>query len=270
MKKTSGYLGRLAALGVALSLSVGGALALSAAARADDVTAAPGNNATLKIHEQGTPSGTEDNDPKVCVFNVEGFGFDAGQTGYLRFSVQGGDGPHGTPAGPYSFGPTDDTGYYATQYFNLDPGHYKATLYGKQLPNGTLIDVKAKSKVFKVTCGPAPSPSPSPSTSPSESPSPSPSTSPSESPSPSPSVLPSGDTSPSPSPSVLPTSSTPPSSGPGVLSTRVARTPGTRPVVLGTRLAQTGARTTWLLLLGTSLLVGGSALMVASRRRRSA
>jgi len=50
----------------------------------------PGNNGTLKIHEQGTPSGTENNDPKVCVFNVESFGLDAGQTGFLSFSVQGG------------------------------------------------------------------------------------------------------------------------------------------------------------------------------------
>ncbi len=32
-----------------------------------------GNNGTIKIHEQGTPSGTESNDPKVCVFNVEAF-----------------------------------------------------------------------------------------------------------------------------------------------------------------------------------------------------
>lgn len=113
----------------------------------------PGNNGTLKIHEQGTPDHTINNDPKVCVFNVEGFGFDAGQTGYLTFDVQGGDAPTGTAAGPYDFGPTDSTGYYASRYFNLDPGHYKATLYGKMGPNGQLQDEKAKSKVFKVECG---------------------------------------------------------------------------------------------------------------------
>jgi len=112
----------------------------------------PGNNGTLKIHEQGTPSGTENNDPKVCVFNVESFGLDAGQTGFLSFSVQGGDGPTGVSAGPFAFGPASASGYFATQYFNLQPGHYKATLYGKQLPGGKLTDVKAKSKVFKVTC----------------------------------------------------------------------------------------------------------------------
>lgn len=111
-----------------------------------------GNKGTIKIHEQGTPSGTQSNDPKVCTFNVEGFGFDTHQTGYLKFDVQGGDKPSGVNAGPYSFGPTSSTGYYATQYFHLQPGHYKATLYGKQLPTGALTDVKAKSKVFKVTC----------------------------------------------------------------------------------------------------------------------
>lgn len=116
---------------------------------------AAANNGTLKVHEQGTPSHTKNHDPKVCKFNIEGFDFDDGQTGYLKFDVQGGDGPTGTPAGPYAFGPTDATGYYATQYFDLDDGHYKATLYGKDA-NGhiNLQDVKAKSKVFKVICGP--------------------------------------------------------------------------------------------------------------------
>ena len=42
-------------------------------------SAAPGNNGTLKIHEEGTPSGTESNDPKDCSFNVEGFDFDGRQ-----------------------------------------------------------------------------------------------------------------------------------------------------------------------------------------------
>ena len=107
-----------------------------------------GNNGTLKIHEQGTPDGTPNNDPKVCVFNVEAFNLDPGQTGYLVFSVQGGDAPQGTDAGPFAFGPADTNGSFATDYFGLVAGHYKATLYGK----GDLTDVKAKSKVFKVTC----------------------------------------------------------------------------------------------------------------------
>jgi hypothetical protein len=117
-----------------------------------------GNNGTLKVHEYGTASGTENNDPKVCAFNLEGFGFDVSQTGYLVFTVQGGDGPTGVATGPYSFGPADATGFYASQYFNVpggpvvQNGHYKVTLYGKDKGNGTYDDEKAKSKVFKVEC----------------------------------------------------------------------------------------------------------------------
>ena len=107
-----------------------------------------GNNGTLKIHELGTPAGTPNNDPKVCTFNVEGFGLDAGQTGYLVFTVQGGDAPTGVDSPQFVFGPADGTGYYASEYFSPPAGHYKATLYGK----ADLTDVKAKSKVFKVTC----------------------------------------------------------------------------------------------------------------------
>jgi hypothetical protein len=110
-----------------------------------------GNNGTLKIHELGTPAGTPNNDPKVCIFNVEAFGLDAGQTGYLVFVGQGGDAPQGADAGPYAFGPADANGYAVApqnSYFSLAAGHYKATLYGK----ADLTDVKAKSKVFKVTC----------------------------------------------------------------------------------------------------------------------
>jgi hypothetical protein len=107
-----------------------------------------GNNGTLKIHEYGTPDGTPNNDPKVCTFNVEAFNLDPGQTGYLVFDVQGGDAPQGVGAGPFAFGPADASGSYASEYFGLAAGHYKATLYGK----ADLTDVKAKSKVFKVTC----------------------------------------------------------------------------------------------------------------------
>jgi hypothetical protein len=107
-----------------------------------------GNNGTLKIHEFGTPDGTPNNDPKVCAFNVEAFDLDSGQSGYLVFSVQGQDPPAGTDAGPFAFGPADADGFYASEYFSLAAGHYKATLYGK----ADLTDVKAKSKVFEVTC----------------------------------------------------------------------------------------------------------------------
>ncbi len=230
------------ALAMAGAVCVLAAVALTSAATAAPLP--PGNNGTLKIHEQGTPSGTEQNDPKVCVFNVEAFGLDPGQEGYLVFTVQGGDGPTGTPAGPFDFGPADADGFFASQYFTLEPGHYKVTLYGKPLPGGTLEDVKAESKVFKVTCV-AVSPSPSVSPSESVSPSPSPSVSPSESVSPSPSVSPSE--SESPSPSVAPSSPPPPI----------------------TDLPVTGLQVL-LPMLGLSLLVFGIVLAIAARRRNIA
>lgn len=123
-----------------------GAVALLSSLAAGTTMA--GNNGTIKIHEAGTPSGTPNNDPKVCSFNVEGFGFDDGQGGYLAFTVQGGDAPTGSDAGPFAIPTANGAGYFETGYFSLEPGHYKATLYGK----AGMTDVKAKSKVFKVTC----------------------------------------------------------------------------------------------------------------------
>lgn len=121
--------------------------------------AAVGNNGTLKIHEFGTASGTESNDPKVCIFNLEGFGFDPAQSGYVTIDPQGGSLPVGVAAGPFSFGPTDATGYTQTQYFNaaggsvVADGTYKASVYGKDAAgNINLADEIAKSKVFKVEC----------------------------------------------------------------------------------------------------------------------
>ena len=52
-----------------------------------------GYNGTLKIHESDTPNGTSNNDPKACTFNVEAFGLDAGQAGYLVFVAQEGETP---------------------------------------------------------------------------------------------------------------------------------------------------------------------------------
>lgn len=115
--------------------------------------AVPGNNGTLKVHEQGTPSGTEDNDPKVCVFNFEGFGFDAEQEGYVVIATQGGpDGGMGVKQ--LDFGPTNGDGYAQTAYVDdLEEGLYKATLYGKDNEGQiNLEDEKAKSKNFKVEC----------------------------------------------------------------------------------------------------------------------
>ncbi len=148
---------KISILSIAGILAFAGLASLAAPVYANGGNA-PGNNGTLKIHEKGTPSGTESNDPKVCTFNLEGFQFDAGQDGYILFNTQGGG--QSVQAGPtVAFGPTNGSGYAETIYLNdgsidLPNGHYKATLYGKDnsgnQPN--LKDKKAKSKVFKVDC----------------------------------------------------------------------------------------------------------------------
>lgn len=114
--------------------------------------AAQGNNGTLKVHEKGTPANSESNDPKVCVFNFEGFGLDANQTGDITIETQS-----GTPITPVKINlTTDASGDGETDYINdttstvnLPDGHYKATLDNKF---GTDPGDKAKSKVFKVVC----------------------------------------------------------------------------------------------------------------------
>ena len=119
-----------------------------------------GNNGSLKVHEIGTEVGTESNDPKVCAFNFEGFGFDNRQEGYVMLETQGGSTPVGTNSGPYSVGPAERSGYFVSQNFNtagavqIPNGTYKATMYGKG-GQATNQNEKAKSKVFKVDCQPA-------------------------------------------------------------------------------------------------------------------
>lgn len=127
-------------------------------------TPTPANNGTLKVHEYGSPiatapePGTENNQPKVCVFNFEGFFFDANQEGYLEVVTQGGGPTPTLVAGPIAV-VSDSDGYYATgQYFNdedgptITNGLYKVTWYIKDLPQGEDRDEKAKSKVFNVDC----------------------------------------------------------------------------------------------------------------------
>lgn len=119
---------------------------------------ANGNNGTLKVHEIGTVSGFEDNDPKVCAFNFEGFGFDASQSGYINIDGQGQTTTNYD--NQFAFGPTDGSGYAISEDFNnggstftIANGQYKATLYGKDTGGDIdLTDEKAKSKVFKVEC----------------------------------------------------------------------------------------------------------------------
>ena len=119
-------------------------------------TKVPGNNGTLKVHEQGTPANTESNDPKVCVFNFEGYGFDKGQSGVIAISVQGG-GKDRQVVKTVSMPAANTSGYTETAYVTVANGHYKTTLYGKDVHGNADYnnDLKAKSKVIKVECAPS-------------------------------------------------------------------------------------------------------------------
>jgi len=143
-----------------MSVNLSGVLTLQ------NAFAAPGNNGTLKVHELGTPLQKTNEDPKVCQFNFEGFKFDEGQTGYIVVSSELASDGVNSLASPIPFGPTANVGknqidaYAQTDYVNtvgspyqLPNGHYKATLYGKDGNDSIdLTNVKAKSKVFKITC----------------------------------------------------------------------------------------------------------------------
>jgi hypothetical protein len=136
-----------------MSVNLSGVMSLNVAAA---------NNGTLKVHEQGTPSDTESNDPKVCIFNFEGFDFDQNQTGLIKIEPQGGGNPATTDTAQLLFGPANASGYAQTSYLNdgmgdtLDNGHYKSTLYGKDINGNYTVDLKAKSKVFKIECATPP------------------------------------------------------------------------------------------------------------------
>lgn len=142
------------------------ALAASAVFTGANPASATGNNGTIKVHALGSEPGSESNEPQVCAFNLEFFGFDEGTDGYVMFDVQGGDGPTGVAAGPFAVGPANADGYFESEYFNVEGGpviangHYKVTMYGKFNGEPNYEDVKAKSKVFKVDCPPTEEPPP--------------------------------------------------------------------------------------------------------------
>ena len=128
-------------------------VAVAAFAIAPLANAAPGNNGTLKVHEKGTPSRTESNDPKVCVFNFEGYGFDEGQAGVIVISSQM-NGKDKVGIKQVDMPAANAEGYTETEYVTVPNGHYKTTLFGKDV-HGTPDynkELKAKSKVIKVQC----------------------------------------------------------------------------------------------------------------------
>lgn len=113
-------------------------------------TPPPGDNGDVKVHESGFPTDDQRNQPKVCGFYFDAFGFDGAQQ--VTWWVKAGPNFKGDSvlSGTIKL---DENGHGYTPNYSLPNGQYKLfwTFDGE---NG-----KAKQKVFKVDC-PAPTPSP--------------------------------------------------------------------------------------------------------------
>ncbi|MFD7320791.1 LPXTG cell wall anchor domain-containing protein [Streptomyces sp. NPDC059875] len=148
----------------ALVAAVAGSLVLAPAASA---TGKHGDNGTVKIHDSKTGEELRKNEPKVCSFYVDAFGFDAGQK--VNWHIEAwanNDQDKGTTvkSGVITL---DADGHERTEDMTLPDGQYKL-FWNWEGENG-----RAKHKVFKSKCKPAetPSTSASPSVTPSGTPS---------------------------------------------------------------------------------------------------
>jgi hypothetical protein len=103
----------------------------------------PGDNGTVKIHELGTAADDRRNQPKVCAFYLDAFGFDAGQSVVWRISQHP---PTGTAAAKAGAIVLNAEGAGQTSAMTLPPGHYKLVW------KFTGEHGKAKHKVFWVRC----------------------------------------------------------------------------------------------------------------------
>jgi hypothetical protein len=146
-----------------------------------------GDNGTVKIHRSTTPVTDRRNEPHVCVFYLDAFGFDPGQS--VSWQIKS-----WPPTGDRSVATSgalalDSNGGGRTGDMTLQDGHYKLFW------NFTGEHGFAKQKVFWVSCA-APSPQPTPT--PTASPTPAPTASPTTPPSPTPTVSPTTPASPTP------------------------------------------------------------------------
>ena len=202
------------------------------------VAARNGDNGTVKIHRSTTPVADRRNEPHVCAFYLDAFGFDPGQSVSWQIKSWPPTGDRTVVSSGVPAQVSNGAGH--TGAITLPNGHYKL-YWNFQGEKGF-----AKQKVFWVACGArTPPPTPKPKPSPSGSPTPSPSCSCS----PSPSVSPTSTSTATPSPPA-PTSG-PPSGPPS---------PGGLPIT-GWPLALIGGA-------GAALMGTGGTAIVAARRRR--
>jgi hypothetical protein len=234
----------LLAAALTLAFATAGAQAGTAAPGGRHSPAArPGDNGTVKIHRSGTPVTARANQPHVCGFYLDAFGFDPAQP--VTWQIKSWP-PTGDRAVVSSGALTlDSSGNGSTSDMMLADGHYK--LYW----NFTGQHGFAKQKVFWVKCAAPTSPPPTgpPPTSPPPT-SPPPTSPPPTSPPPT-----------TPPPTTPPPTSPAPTPEAGAPSAPSSPPPGGGLPVTGAPLALIGG--TGLGLLAT----GGAATMWARRRR---
>ncbi|GHH90591.1 LPXTG cell wall anchor domain-containing protein [Streptomyces capillispiralis] len=86
---------------------------------------APGDNGTVKIHDASTGEEQRRNEPHVCTFYLDGFGFDAGQQVDWHIEVWA---PTAGTKGETVLSDTltlDASGHGRTEDLSLPDGHYK-------------------------------------------------------------------------------------------------------------------------------------------------
>jgi hypothetical protein len=144
-----------------------GAVPFHLASSGSAAAARSGDNGTVKIHRSTTPITDPRNEPHVCVFYLDAFGFDPGQA--VSWQIKS-----WPPTGDRSVVSSgvltlDGSGNGDTANMTLPDGHYK--LYWNFAGEKGF----AKQKVFWVACGAStPSPTPTPSQTPTESQTPTP------------------------------------------------------------------------------------------------
>src|SRR5687768_16558168 len=111
--------GLMRAAGAGAGVGMLGLVAWAPIAAADP----PGNNGTVKVHEEGTADEVPANEPKVCDFRITGFGFDGGQA--LSMSIYGHGGPN-SGTGSWSGSVTaDGAGAFGIAGPSLADGMYR-------------------------------------------------------------------------------------------------------------------------------------------------
>ncbi|MEU9354701.1 LPXTG cell wall anchor domain-containing protein [Streptomyces griseoloalbus] len=124
----------------------------------------PGDNGTVKIHDASTGEESRRNEPHVCTFYLDAFGFDAGQQVDWHIEVWA---PTAGTKGETVLSDAltlDASGHGRTEDLSLPDGHYKL-FWNFEGEKGS-----AKHKVFWTDCEETAAPSGSPSAAPSAEP----------------------------------------------------------------------------------------------------